>query len=162
MFQPDTNSTRNKAPFCRACFNSGTPPTETEDAWSVTGKVLWLSSFESQAPFYLCFISCGNQIFEAQVSRNGFQSPSRYVLIQEFLSRCPQQQWYVTWKCYSYIQILWHSRKETPSVSGRMQSWGLLLQHPHEMEESEVQELWPPSPLLHDMYHFYDGISRQI
>lgn len=74
------------------CFSSAAPPTETEDAGSVIGKVLWLSSFESQATFCLCFISCGNQICKAQVSRNGFQSASRYVAaLLAFNTRVPQQ-----------------------------------------------------------------------
>lgn len=72
--------------------SSGAVPTETEDASSVIGKVLWLSSFESQGPSYLHFISCGNQICKAQVSRNGFQSPSRYVAaLLGFNARVPQQ-----------------------------------------------------------------------
>lgn len=85
----------NKAALSLAPFRSLAPPTETEEAWSVVGKVVWLSSFERQTPFCLCFISCGNQICKAQVSRNGFQSPSKcvaalVVLIQGFLSRCSQ------------------------------------------------------------------------
>lgn len=73
-------------------FSSAALPTETEEAWSVAGKVLWLSSFERQTPFCLCFISCGNQICKAQVSRNGFQSPSRSVAaLVCFNTGVPQQ-----------------------------------------------------------------------